>query len=101
MSFKSSIAAAPSFMACFSSARRSSQANGGISGGGGVTDLLEDPFNKTVTPPPGHIPPDTWQELREWAAAAVKDGLDAITALKDLVIAGFGPDVWAALGVAA
>ena len=67
----------------------------------GVTDLLEDPFNKTVTPPPGHIPPDTWQELREWAAAAVKDGLDAITALKDLVIAGFGPDVWAALGVAA
>ena len=67
----------------------------------GVTDLLADPFNKTVTPPPSHIPPDTWQELREWAAAAVKDGLAAITALKDLVIAGFGTDIWAALEVAA
>jgi hypothetical protein len=37
----------------------------------GVTDLLEESFNKSVTPPPGTIPPDTWLELKEWAAAAV------------------------------
>lgn len=66
----------------------------------GVTDLLEGQFNKSVTAPPGDIDPDTWRELREWSAAAVQDGLAAMTALKDMVTTGFGPDTWAALEVA-
>jgi hypothetical protein len=63
----------------------------------GVTDLLEDSFNKSVTPPPGNIPPDDWRELVGMANWAKQQGAAALADFRNTISAQFTPDVWAAL----
>lgn len=65
--------------------------------------------NAQADPPPDVQPPEnvdretwrkTWRELREWWATAVMDGAEAISALRDTVVAVFGTPIWQALEVA-
>jgi hypothetical protein len=66
-----------------------------------VTYLLNCPFNKSVTPPPGDLDHSTWLELREMLSVAFREGAAAISALRDMVVNGFGTPIWQALEVAA